>query len=72
MSIELYKVVFNGILKDGVSIDEVQSRLATAFKMSPEKVQRLFTGKPFTIKTDVSLNVAQKYQKALNRLVRYA
>jgi uncharacterized RDD family membrane protein YckC len=64
MSSELFNVVFSGKIKDGVSIDEAQKRLVRTFKMPPEKVRKIFTGRPVTIKAHIELPIAQKYQRA--------
>ncbi len=64
MSSELFNVIFSGKIKDGVSIDEVQKHLVTTFKMPPEKVRKIFTGRPITIKANIELPIAQKYQRA--------
>jgi len=66
MSSELYSVVFSGEIKEGTSLDEVQDRLVAIFKMPPEKVKKIFTGRPITIKNNIELQVAQKYQRAFD------
>ncbi|MCP3178347.1 RDD family protein [Desulfuromonas sp. KJ2020] len=64
MDPELFNVVFSGEVKKGALVDEVQQRLAAIFKMSPEKVCAIFTGRPVTIKSNLELTIAQKYQRA--------
>lgn len=67
MRVEQYKVVFDGELVPGMSVDVVRNNLAKLFKSDPEKVDRLFNNGPVNIKRDLSALEADRYVVALER-----
>lgn len=67
MSTATFKVVFCGRLIDGYSEDTVKSNLARAFKMAPEQLAELFSGKEVVIKGGISIETARQVQSAFVR-----
>jgi len=59
-----YNVVFHGEFSPEYDIDEAQEKLAKIFKLKPETVASLFSGQSVTIRKNVDVATAQKYQKA--------
>ncbi|MGD9333148.1 MAG: hypothetical protein PVJ53_17670, partial [Desulfobacterales bacterium] len=59
-----YKIVFHGEFSPEYDIDEVKAKLAKIFKLKPETVEKLFSGRPVTIRKNVDAVTAAKYQKA--------
>lgn len=62
-----FQVVFEGKLTGERPLDEVKRNLAALFKMKPEQVDALFTGKPVVIKRDIDQATALKYQAAFKK-----
>ena len=62
---EHFKVVFEGQLQAGVDLQTARSNLAQLFKSDVSSVDRLFTGKPMTLKRDLTRDDAQRYLQAL-------
>lgn len=62
-----YQVVFEGKLTGERALDEVKRNLAALFKMKPEQVDALFSGKPVVIKRDIDQATALKYQAAFKK-----
>ncbi|WP_347902298.1 DUF805 domain-containing protein [Pseudomonas purpurea] len=62
-----YKIVFDGTLLPGVDVTTAKLNLAELFKCDVSAIDRLFTGKPITLKRDVSHTEAQTYLTALSR-----
>ncbi len=65
MSSDLYAVVFTAKLSQGISQQHAQSQVARLFKVEPEKVAHLFTGKKVVVKKSLDGASAKKYQQAL-------
>lgn len=65
MSETLYKVVFTGELMPGQSLETVKSNLAKLFKSDLGKIDSLFSGRPTTLKRELSESDADKYLLAL-------
>ena len=59
-----YKVVFHGEITPGTNIDDAKDKLAAIFKLKSETVDRLFSGKPMTIRKSADVATAEKYRKA--------
>ena len=55
-----YHVIFNGQLRAGFEAPQVKQALAERMKLSSEKVERLFSGKPQVIKRTASAAEAKK------------
>lgn len=68
MDDELFSVILDGKLKEGVDPKEAGDRLAASFKLSPDKIGPLLAGKPVIVKRGTSLAVAEKYKTALEQM----
>jgi TPR repeat protein len=67
MSTATFKVVFRGRLIDGYSEDTVKSNLARTFKLAPEQLAELFSGREVVIKGGLSIEKARQVQSAFVR-----
>ena len=67
MSTATYKVVFLGRLVDGYSEESVKSNLARAFKLGPQQLTELFSGKEVVIKAGLPIETARQVQTAFVR-----
>lgn len=67
-STQLYKIVFSGQIADGSEIKAVKQSIASLYKVSLERCEHFFTGKTITIKENVDLLTAQKYQKRFKQI----
>ncbi|MES9993025.1 MAG: BPSS1780 family membrane protein [Candidatus Thiodiazotropha sp.] len=66
---EVYKVVYTGELKPGTNQALIIALFSDKFKLGPEKAEKLIvSGRSATLKKDVDLEKAQKYQEALEKL----
>lgn len=63
---EHFKIVFEGQLRTGVDLETARLNLAQLFKSDVSDVDRLFTGKPITLKRGLLQDDAQRYLKALH------
>ena len=50
---ELYRVVFAGNLTGDFPLAKTKARFARAFKLPPKRVERIFSGKEFTLKSNM-------------------
>ena len=62
-----YDVVFEGHLVEGADPGVVRDNVAALFKTVPGKLDKLFSGKRFIIKSRVDEQTARKYQQAMRR-----
>ncbi len=60
---EKYSFVFSGSIEEGAREEEVKGRLAQGFGLSPEKIDRIFTGKPVVIKRGVDRETAERFRQ---------
>jgi len=67
MSQDKYRVIFKGEIQEGVSPDDVKTKLAKILKLSEEKAAKLFSGKPIIIKKNASEQTCKKIQAALKK-----
>ena len=65
MNEENIQVIVDGTLAEGVTAAEAKSRIAQLFKTSIDKIEPMFSGKPFAVKRELDLETARKYQAAL-------
>ncbi|MES9814757.1 MAG: BPSS1780 family membrane protein [Candidatus Thiodiazotropha sp.] len=66
---EVYKVIYTGKLKPGTNQDRVIALFSEKFKLGPDKAEKLIiSGKPVTLKKDIDLEKAEKYQESLEKL----
>ena len=49
-----YRVVFAGNLTGDFPLDRTKTRFAKVFKLAPDRVDRIFSGKEFTLKSKLS------------------
>lgn len=63
----LYKIIFEGKVAEGYSIEDVKKNLASLYKVGVGKIDRLFTGSPIEIKTDLDYKTAVKDQEAFEK-----
>ncbi|MFC1649948.1 hypothetical protein ACFL2X_00110 [Candidatus Latescibacterota bacterium] len=62
-----YNLIFRGVIADGHDAETVRKNIAELFKVSEEKVERLFSGRPVTVKKNVDKATALKYQSAFKK-----
>lgn len=62
-----YKIVFDGTLMPGRSLDEVKTNLANLFKSDSARIDALFGRGPVAIKRDLEDAQAEQYLSALQR-----
>jgi len=62
-----FDIVFSGKLINGAETLEVKENLRRLFKLDPDAVEKLFSGNPMVIKTNVDRATATKYQQAITQ-----
>ncbi|MDX1610221.1 MAG: hypothetical protein R3225_08890 [Halofilum sp. (in: g-proteobacteria)] len=62
-----YQVVFRGELVGDRPEETVKQQLAALFKMPPEKVEALFSGKPVVVKRNLDQATARKFEAAFRK-----
>jgi len=62
-----YHIVFRGELVSGADPEQVRRNLAQLFKMEPERVEKLFAGKPVVLKKEADQGTAMKMRAALKK-----
>lgn len=60
------KIVFEGQLRDGVSLETAKRNLAQLFKSEVSAIERLFNGQPVALKRGLIYSEADRYLKALH------
>ncbi|MRI33460.1 hypothetical protein EOPP23_10730 [Endozoicomonas sp. OPT23] len=63
-----YKVLFEGKVLPGFDSDEVRTRLQHLFKADDGRMERLFSGKAYSIRKPATEREARKYEKAINKV----
>lgn len=61
-----FKIVFEGQLRDGVSLETAKRNLAQLFKSEVSAIDRLFDGQPVALKRGLIHSEADRYLKALH------
>jgi hypothetical protein len=61
------RLVFYGQIAPGQDIVEVKGRLAEMFRTDIVKIEQLFSGKPITVKRDLSQDEAQQFKTIFDR-----
>ena len=61
-----FKIMFEGQVREGVSLETAKVNLAGLFKSETAAVEKLFNGNPVALKRGVSRADAERYLKALN------
>lgn len=62
-----YKIIFEGKFAEGYSLEDVKKNLASLYKVDVGKIDRLFTGSPIEIKTDLDYQTAIKDKDAFEK-----
>ena len=62
-----YRIVFDGALLPGMTLDSVKENLARLFKTDREKVDQLFARGPVNIKRELTAGEADRYLQALRQ-----
>ncbi|WP_166263357.1 YjgN family protein [Marinobacter caseinilyticus] len=65
MTTELYQITFNGGILDGFEPADVRRDIQALFRISDERLERLFDSSTSIIKSGVSLQEALRYQERL-------
>lgn len=60
-----YKIIFSGIILPGHDIEQVKSDIQKILKLSDSQTTAFFSGKPITIKNDLSFEQAHSIKTAL-------
>ena len=60
-----YRILFNGEIAEGQNLETVKERLTQLFKTSPERIEKLFIGKPITLNQNIDHAKAQDYSDEL-------
>ncbi|WP_024674777.1 DUF805 domain-containing protein [Pseudomonas syringae] len=66
MTDTLFKIMFEGQVRDGVEPDTAKANVAGLFKSDAAAVEKLFSGKPVTLKRGLIHAEAERYVAALN------
>ncbi len=67
MKEELYDLVFTGELVPGSDLVQTKKNLANLFKMSPDKVEMLFSGRKVVLKRQLNPDAANTYRVAIKK-----
>lgn len=67
METNRYRIVFDGALLPGMTLNSVKENLARLFKTDREKVDQLFDRGPVNIKRELTASEADKYLQALKQ-----
>ena len=62
-----YQILFKGEIEKGQKLETVKESLAQLFKTSPERIEKLFTGKPITLNHNIDYSKAQEYSNELKK-----
>ncbi|WP_226666125.1 hypothetical protein [Microbulbifer aggregans] len=68
MSEAKYSVIFRGDLQPGYTVVDVKANFARLFKVGPEMVEKLFSGRPLALKKGLSQSQAEQLQATLSKL----
>lgn len=68
MSESTYSVIFRGDLEPGFTVADVKGNFARLFKVGPDTVEKLFSGRPLALKKGLSEGQAAQLQATLTRL----
>lgn len=62
-----YSLIFRGVISDGQNAETVKKNIAEIFKVSNDKIERLFSGRPVVVKKNVKHDTALKYQSMFQK-----
>jgi hypothetical protein len=64
----MYRIIFHGRIRDGHDVDSVRASLGRLFRIDDaERLDKLFSGSPVTIKKSLDEAAARKYLSALEK-----
>lgn len=63
-----YRIVFNGRIREGLSMRKVRANAAIRLKASEPEIERLFSGKRIVMKNNVSKDAGLAYTEQLAKL----
>jgi len=67
MSEQQFRIVTRGELAYGFELEETRENLRVLCKFDDATLERLFSGKPFTLKNKIALETARKYKDLLDQ-----
>lgn len=67
MADEKFDLVFRGELVPGADLAQVKQNLSRLFKMAPERIEVLFSGKPVVLKRGMDADAAGQYRVAIKK-----
>jgi hypothetical protein len=67
MSEELFNVVFRGDIVPGQVLPDVKLKFAQVFRLTPDKVDAYFSGKPVVLKKECDRATAEKFKAVLQQ-----
>ncbi|WP_462320468.1 hypothetical protein [Halochromatium sp.] len=59
-----YQLIFSGCLQSGVQLEQGRQAVKERFKLSNAQLDRLFSGRPVTVKRSLDRANAERYQRA--------
>lgn len=62
-----YQVIFAGKIIEHADIDMVKTNVARVFSLSPDRVDKLFSGRHIVLKKDIDQATAERYKTTLQR-----
>lgn len=62
-----YKIIFEGQILPDFSEAEVRNNLARLFNADAQRIDRLFSGKPYAVRKPVTKREARKYEEAIKK-----
>ena len=62
---QTYSVIFSGEIVAGYDLEQVKKNIGQVFKLNPERVEKLFSGKPVAIKRGIDQQQANKFQNVM-------
>lgn len=64
----LFDIYFSGEIVKGHDLTQVKPQLGKLFKVNPQQLERLFSGKPVRIKAGIDKETATKYYAAIHKI----
>ncbi len=61
-----YRIIFEGIIKEGESLSRVKARMAALFKRDISVIEKIFKESPIVIQQGKEKEAAWKYKEALH------
>jgi hypothetical protein len=67
MTLNRYRVVFDGRIAEGFGVEEVKKNLVSLYKIESQKIERIFAKRPVVIRKDVDRQTAEKFKRAFEK-----